>query len=523
VDRKNAAAAQALQQELEVMQRLRGCPHVVQIVDAFADEQYCYVVMELCYGLDLVDAIQELVHGEDNPSADAKKHMSHIAAVFREMVTAVLECHANNVYHMDIKPENFIHVSTGNVDGRASVKLLDFGLAWVNVNSTPISPGTRLGCSKYLAPEVFKKGLDVAPEAVDMYALGVSLFNLFTGKFPYPFYRMGRPRSRPDLSCVPIPEARDLIERLLARDPSQRPKAKDVLQHPFLQMHADAQVLALAELKGASSVQSLFVEDGPSSSATCDSGCAIVSDGPRRGRKRTLEKGEILFSEGDCSRAVYFVSNGSFNVSRNGTIVSKVQSDSVLGEVGALFNRPRNATVVAAEDAEIFELEDFGETLGSTQQRYASRGLQEIALKHHLDETTRDFLKSSLFFRNASDELLNMIVAGSDRAFFSPGDTVQEEALYIVQDGLLEVHRGNSSSAEFVGPGELAGESALLSRQDFESYYSAQPVGETLKALKPTTTVVLDRSEFALILSEFPKEREIILKSAEWRWKEPNV
>merc|ERR1712050_171374 len=106
-------------------------------------------------------------------------------------VTAVSECHSKNVYHMDIKPENFIHVSTESLDGAPSVKLLDFGLAWVDVEHTRISHGTQLGCSKYLAPELFKKGIDVAPEAVDMYALGVSLYNLFTGRFPYPFYRMG--------------------------------------------------------------------------------------------------------------------------------------------------------------------------------------------------------------------------------------------------------------------------------------------------------------------------------------------
>merc|ERR1719253_231855 len=194
--------------------------------------------MELCYGLDLVDAIfEELASGDDEPAIDPSSHVPHIAAVFREMVTAVQECHENKVYHMDIKPENFIHVSTESVDTVPSVKLLDFGLAWMDVESTRITHGTQLGCSKYLAPELFKTGVDVVPETVDMYALGVSLFNLFTGRFPYPFYRMGKPRARPDLSHIPDSEARDLVETLLSADPSERMNCKQVLQHPFIVHH----------------------------------------------------------------------------------------------------------------------------------------------------------------------------------------------------------------------------------------------------------------------------------------------
>jgi len=520
VERSNPAADQALQKELEVMQRLRGCPHVVQVIDAFADEKYRYVVMELCYGLDLVDAIfEELATGGDEPVIDPNNHIPHIAAVFREMVAAVAECHKNKVYHMDIKPENFIHVSTECVDG-VRVKLLDFGLAWVDVDKTiKISHGTQLGCSKYLAPELFKTGIEVVPEAVDMYALGVSLYNLFTGRFPYPFYRMGKPRARPDLSLIPHPEARDLVEKLLNADPSERVRTAEVLEHPFLDMHKEACVTPLSKLT-TKSMKSFFTEESPSALEGRGCACAVVSNCPHKARARSVQQGEVLFSEGDYSRAVYFVSNGSFDVIKNGTCVAKLEQNSVVGEMGALFNRPRNATVIASEDAEIFEFRDFGEKLGSTQQRYALKGLQEIALKRHLQDTTREFLKNSLLFRDASEELLNMMAAGSDRAFFNQGDLVLEEdvekmALYIVQDGLLEVRQDSSSYVAFLGPGEMVGEKALL--------FGQRTSGETLKALKPTTAVVLDRSEFALILSEFPKERDLIMKSAEWRWKEMGV
>mmetsp|Transcript_86252 Transcript_86252/g.142826 ORF Transcript_86252/g.142826 Transcript_86252/m.142826 type:complete len:633 (+) Transcript_86252:15-1913(+) len=520
VERSNAAADRALQKELEVMQRLRGCPHIIQVIDAFADDRYRYVVMELCYGLDLVDAIfEELATGSDEPMIDPSNHIPHIAAVFREMVTAVAECHRHKVYHMDIKPENFIHVSTESVGEAPRVKLLDFGLAWVDIEKTGITPGMQLGCSKYLAPELFKAQIDVVPEAVDMYALGVSLFNLFTGRFPYPFYRMGRPRSRPDLSQIPHPEARELVGQLLSANPSQRLTTSEVLQHPFLQMHRDAQVTPLSELT-SKSLRTFFTEESPSVLEGRGCACAVVSNCPHRPLARTVKQGEVLFSEGDRSRAVYFISTGSFNVFQNGACIARLESDSIVGELGALFNQPRRATVIAAEDSKIFEFKDFGQKLGSTQQRYALKGVQEIALKKKMANTTREFLKKSALFTDASDRLLNTIAAGSDRAFFHQGDMVLEKdvekmALYIVQDGLLEVRSDSSSYVSFVGPGEIVGETALL--------FGQRSPGETLKALKPTTAVVLDRSEFALILSEFPRERDVILRSAEGRWKQMGV
>ena len=51
-------------------------------------------------------------------------------------------------------------------------------------------------------------------------------------------------------------------------------------------------------------------------------------------------------------------------------------------------------------------------------QRYALKVLQERALKDELTMTTREFLKSSTLFRDASEELLSTIIVGSDHAFF---------------------------------------------------------------------------------------------------------
>lgn len=222
---------------------------------------------------------------------------------------------------------------------------------------------------------------------------------------------------------------------------------------------------------------------------------------------------------GEMSRAVYYITKGSFEVKRQGATVAVLTSQSVVGEMGALFDRPRPATVVASENSEVFEFKDFGEKIGSTQQRYAITALQEMALKGELRDATRDFLKRSTLFRDASEELLSIIVAGSDHVFFKPGEEVltsedNKMCLYIVQEGLLEVGNQNNSYKAFVGPGEIVGEMALVFGHRGK---------ETMKAVKPTAALALDRSKFALILRNFPKEREIIIAMAEWRVQEMGV
>ena len=178
-----------------------------------------------------------------------------------------------------------------------------------------------------------------------------------------------------------------------------------------------------------------------------------------------------------------------------------------------------------------------------------------MALKGELRNTTKEFLKSSTLFRNpivrvtssyipfltptlivvlaqtplsppthiltptlihcreASSDLLDMIVAGSEHAFFKEGESVLEEddekmALYIVQDGMLELRNSSNNYIGFVGPGEICGEMALV---------FGHRGTEVMKAVRPTTVLALDRATFALILGNFPNERDKILGIAEKR------
>ena len=93
-------ADSALRKEFEVMRRLQDCPHVVRVIDGYVGDTHRYMVMELCYGLDLVDSLIEELSEGTSSETEMHPNIAHVSATFREMVTAVAECHENGVAHM---------------------------------------------------------------------------------------------------------------------------------------------------------------------------------------------------------------------------------------------------------------------------------------------------------------------------------------------------------------------------------------------------------------------------------------
>ena len=136
------------------------------------------------------------------------------------------------------------------------VKLLDLGLAWEK-STTSIPAGASLGSTPYLSPEMFDREAVIDPSACDRWALGVSLHNMLTGKFPFNFGRLGRPRKQISLNLVADEQAKDLIGKLLSKDPSERPTIEQILAHEFIQTHFSAPVEPLSQFSHKSYKQLL--------------------------------------------------------------------------------------------------------------------------------------------------------------------------------------------------------------------------------------------------------------------------
>jgi eukaryotic-like serine/threonine-protein kinase len=145
-------------------------PHVVAVHDQGESDGVVYLVMEFVRGRTLRDVIRE--HGPLTPSQ---------ALVLIEPVLEALQAaHAAGIVHRDIKPENVI------ISDEGRIKVADFGLARVvagDADGMTMTRGLLIGTVAYLAPEQVESG--AADARSDVYAAGVLLFELLTGRAPF--------------------------------------------------------------------------------------------------------------------------------------------------------------------------------------------------------------------------------------------------------------------------------------------------------------------------------------------------
>jgi hypothetical protein len=192
-------------------------PNVCRIYDIVDWESAHFVAMEFVDGEDLSRLLKRI------------GRISHDKAVeiARGIAAGLLAAHAKGILHRDLKPANVM------IDSRGEARVMDFGLALV----TGEHDGTISGTPAYMAPELF----DAQPATVqsDLYALGLVMYELFTGKRVHNAHTL--PERLRDLTSditTPSSVVRDIdpaVERVILRclhhDPAQRPgSAREVIQ-----------------------------------------------------------------------------------------------------------------------------------------------------------------------------------------------------------------------------------------------------------------------------------------------------
>ncbi|KAK8942545.1 Calcium-dependent protein kinase 1 [Platanthera zijinensis] len=220
-----------VRREIQIMHHLSGNPNVISIKGAYEDAVAVHLVMELCAGGELFDRIIQKGHFTERKAAELTR-----------VIAGVVEaCHSLGVMHRDLKPENFLFVNNSE---ESPIKTIDFGL------SVFFKPGEIftdvVGSPYYVAPEVLRKRY--GPEA-DVWSAGVIIYILLSGVPP--FWAETEDgifeevlHGSLDFDSEPWPSisdsAKDLVKRMLVRDPKARLKAHEVLSHPWVQIEGVA-------------------------------------------------------------------------------------------------------------------------------------------------------------------------------------------------------------------------------------------------------------------------------------------
>jgi serine/threonine-protein kinase len=142
-------------------------PHIIKVFDYGQQDRTVYLAMELLTGGNLAALIQN------------GQLMTHLALrVFDQIASALNHAHEHGIIHRDLKSNNVLLDSAGNA------YLTDFGIARLMTdNATLTQTGFAVGTPAYMAPEMWT-GADLDAR-VDIYALGVLLFEMLTGTLPF--------------------------------------------------------------------------------------------------------------------------------------------------------------------------------------------------------------------------------------------------------------------------------------------------------------------------------------------------
>ncbi len=202
-----------------------GHPNIVQITD-FGElpTGAPYFVMELLDGTPLSKLIRK---GGPLPAALAVK-------VLLQTASALSAAHAAGVIHRDLKPDN-IHITQNG-----TIKILDFGVAKMAGAGRLTRTGMVFGTPHYMSPEQ-ASGTDVDHRA-DMYALGIIMYEMFTGKVPFEadsymgvltkhMFMVPEPPSRVHESARELGALEDVTLRCLEKRPEERYASMDELIH----------------------------------------------------------------------------------------------------------------------------------------------------------------------------------------------------------------------------------------------------------------------------------------------------
>jgi serine/threonine protein kinase len=336
-----AVYRQQFQNEASLAGKIRH-PHIVTIYDAVVTDDGGHLAMEIVRGGDLS---QYAKPDTLLPIADVLqigfKCCGALDYAYREQ----------GIVHRDIKPANIM------VSGGTDVKIADFGAAYLRKSKT--TQTTAMGSPFYMAPEQIE-GRDLTFHS-DMYALGVVLYELLTGRRPFT-----------------ADSLEGLIQKILGDEPPPpstfrkglNPQIDGVVMRA-MQKDLKHRYLTWAQFSvELSKVVGLVLEAGaiPDSEKYLAISkvemLQLLSDAEfwelaNAGKWSRVEKGTPILVEEESGQSFYFLAKGEAKVTRNGRLLNMVNENEFFGEMAYIRGgeEPRHATVEASTELVLAEFD----------------------------------------------------------------------------------------------------------------------------------------------------------------------
>ena len=200
-------------------------PNIVKIIETFECKRLCYLILEYYSGGNLFDRILQ-----DRNFSEQKA-----ACIMKSLLSAVSYFHSFKICHRDLNPENCLYIST---DPNSDIKIIDFGLSSIT-NETEALHDVK-GSPHYMSPEMLEGSYSLS---ADIWSLGVILYLLLSGNPPFTgstneeillsIYNASLNFRQKAFRSVSNP-AKELISRMLMKDPQYRITAEEALNHRWI-------------------------------------------------------------------------------------------------------------------------------------------------------------------------------------------------------------------------------------------------------------------------------------------------
>ena len=212
------------QREMNILLQMNH-RNVIKTSEIIYDSSRFYIIMEYCQKGELFNHIVEQQHFDEEKSA----------FYYYQLISGVEYIHSKNVCHRDLKPENLL------INEEDEMKIIDFGLSNYFYGEEKLLT-TPCGSPCYASPEMIL-GKDYNGFCIDVWSSGIILYAMLCGYLPF---EEGEDEIHNELlfknivECkVEYPEefigpmAKDLLQKIIVRDPQKRITIKQIKKHPF--------------------------------------------------------------------------------------------------------------------------------------------------------------------------------------------------------------------------------------------------------------------------------------------------
>lgn len=318
-------------------------PNILEILDAGADGDDCYIVMELVKN-------GNTLKGYCTP--DNLLPIAQVVEIVFKCAKALDYAHRKGVIHRDIKPTNIL--VTPDMD----IKIGDFSIAHIiSADTTNTMPLGFVGSPRYMSPEQVQE--DAITNQTDLFSLGIIMYELLTGRHPFiadTFSRLIHKiinEKHPTMNTyrTDLPEILEkIVHHALQKNPEKRYKmglnmaadlslAFDYLEKPQVDIEIEEKFNAIEKLD-------FFREFSD----------AEIWEIIRACNWQEFQQGEEIIVEGEIDDSFYIITSGSVEIIKEGYNIGELAVGDCFGEMGYLSKAERTATIITKDAVQLMKI-----------------------------------------------------------------------------------------------------------------------------------------------------------------------